>query len=106
MTLVTGVPLLLLAGGVSAARGLLLELLHAATSSEDSTKDRVNRACMIVSFWRKAEMEPGPIIGIAFARMQRFFNNVCDVPNLLRCSIRAASLHAQSFPRSGRPSRL
>mgnify|MGYP006151717485 CR=1 FL=1 len=47
MTPVTGEPLLLVAGGVSAARGLLLELLHAARSSDDSANAKVSLACMV-----------------------------------------------------------
>jgi hypothetical protein len=36
---------------VATARGLLLELLQAESSNADRAIDRVNRACMFMSFW-------------------------------------------------------
>ena len=47
ITAVTGEPLLFVAGGAGTARGLLLLLLHAASSAVDSARASFTRACML-----------------------------------------------------------
>jgi len=47
---VIGVPSSLSAGGVATARGLLLLLLHAASTTDDKAVANRSRACMLASF--------------------------------------------------------